>query len=172
MSHDWPHTIEQYGDLNSLLARKPFWRTDIETGQLGSPPLMEVLKTLRPKRWFAAHMHIRFEATISHVPTPAAVNPDEILIDDDDFDEVPGASVAFQNNPDEILLEGDDIDSSAQETSNGIRTSSVSSIPSVFTNTEVRFLTFPLLSTVLKAITKPIFLLWTNVSQTDSISRL
>ena len=96
LSHDWPQSIEHYGDLGSLLRRKTFFRQDIETGQLGSPPLMGLLQTIQPEWWFSAHLHVRYEATVYHdgrppsgsVQLPASVqNPDEIAIDDEDVAE-------------------------------------------------------------------------------------
>jgi len=98
LSHDWPCGIEQHGDLNGLLRRKPFLRGDITSKQLGSPPLMGLLRNLQPTWWFAAHLHTRFEARVRHDPVletttttspssrsgppPRADNPDEITIDD------------------------------------------------------------------------------------------
>lgn len=91
MSHDWPQGIEHHGDLQGLLRRKPFFQEDINKGELGSPPLIELLKKLRPKRWFSAHLHVKFEAKFLHgTGSRAAVaeaNPDEIAIDDEDFDD-------------------------------------------------------------------------------------
>lgn len=66
MSHDWPQYIERYGDTASLVRKNPHFRKDVETGELGSPPLIELLRTLRPEWWFAAHMHTRFEAIVEH----------------------------------------------------------------------------------------------------------
>lgn len=61
--------------------------------------MTQLMKTLRPKRWFSAHLHVKFEATFSHDgPGAAAVvesNPDEIAIDDDEFnDPAPEAAPA------------------------------------------------------------------------------
>lgn len=90
MSHDWPVGIEQHGDVNDLLRRKPFFREDVESGKLGSPPLMDLLRNLKPQWWFAAHLHVKFVATVNHTATSEAAssnqvgNPDEILIDDID----------------------------------------------------------------------------------------
>ncbi|KAH7928638.1 DBR1-domain-containing protein [Leucogyrophana mollusca] len=131
LSHDWPQSIEQYGDVQALLRRKPFFRQDISTGNLGSPPLMGLLQTLRPQWWFSAHLHVRFEAVVHHgqvpgfnsnpgtAPTPVH-NPDEITIDDDEFDTdsatVTQAALPAQSepehapprNPDEITLDDEE----------------------------------------------------------------
>lgn len=66
ISHDWPQGIEQYGDTQGLLRRKPFFQQEVEQNALGSPPAMEVLKTIRPFYWFAAHLHVKFTAQINH----------------------------------------------------------------------------------------------------------
>ena len=66
MSHDWPRGIAYHGDLPRLLQRKPFFRRDIETGELGSPANEELLNALRPRYWFAAHLHVKFEALVRH----------------------------------------------------------------------------------------------------------
>lgn len=123
LSHDWPQQIEQYGDLQDLLRRKSFFREDIERGTLGSPPLMGLLKTLKPEWWFSAHMHTRFTATVEHegahpvAPLPVS-NPDEIRIDDDEFEGSPptqsSQTAAMETakpvprNPDEIMLDDEE----------------------------------------------------------------
>ncbi|KAF9463446.1 DBR1-domain-containing protein [Collybia nuda] len=120
LSHDWPQSIEHYGDINALLSRKRFLRADIDSGSLGSPPLMGLLTTLKPEWWFSAHLHTRYEATVLHgekegvaaEPTPG-LNPDEITIDDDNFgDELNTkqevtdvVETSVSQNPDEITLE-------------------------------------------------------------------
>ncbi len=74
LSHDWPNTIEQHGDLPSLLKRKPFFKEEVRTETLGSPPLLEILRALRPRYWFAAHLHCKFAAKYRHTmqaPTEA-----------------------------------------------------------------------------------------------------
>ncbi|EKM50346.1 uncharacterized protein PHACADRAFT_264976 [Phanerochaete carnosa HHB-10118-sp] len=143
LSHDWPASIEHYGNLPQLLKRKPFFRADIDKGQLGSPPLMGLLRQLRPHWWFAAHLHARFEAFVRHVPSDnppeqspeltKVENPDEITIDDDEFDtsipmpssvaslavstpvlpsDPPAASTPapVPTNPDEITLDDEEAD--------------------------------------------------------------
>jgi hypothetical protein len=66
MSHDWPAGIEHYGNLTGLLRKKSFFKSDIEKGELGSPPAMELLKTVRPKQWLSAHLHVKYEAVFKH----------------------------------------------------------------------------------------------------------
>ncbi|KAG9313445.1 lariat debranching enzyme [Chiua virens] len=123
LSHDWPQSIEQYGDTQALLRKKPFFRQDINSGNLGSPPLMGLLQTLRPDWWFSAHLHVRFEAVVTHgegeqdtsksnAPV-ASTNPDEIIISDEGIDEgtaiatvsVSEVRLTTSQNPDEIALD-------------------------------------------------------------------
>ena len=66
LSHDWPAVIVHHGNLPQLLRAKPFFRADVDSGRLGSPPLAGLLGTLRPEWWFAAHLHVRFEARVKH----------------------------------------------------------------------------------------------------------
>ncbi|CAH2091061.1 unnamed protein product [Euphydryas editha] len=66
LSHDWPRGITSYGDTNDLLRRKPFLRDDVESNRLGSPPGEKLIHTLKPKYWFAAHLHCQFAARVKH----------------------------------------------------------------------------------------------------------
>lgn len=66
VSHDWPQGIEQHGDTEGLLRRKPFFREEVEKNALGSPPAMEILRALKPVYWFAAHLHVKFTARVVH----------------------------------------------------------------------------------------------------------
>ena len=137
MSHDWPTTIPRFGNTQNLLRRKPFFRQEVETDTLGSPPLLQLMKKIQPEYWFSAHLHVKFAAIFKHgepgqqtrganghsaaqvppVSAAAAGNPDEIAIDsDDDFDSDPPASHAAPiqptteaaSNPDEINIDSDD----------------------------------------------------------------
>ncbi|QPG77015.1 hypothetical protein FOA43_004410 [Brettanomyces nanus] len=64
VSHDWPEGIYRWGSLNYLLKKKPFFKKDIEKGELGSPMNRELLEHLRPKYWMAAHLHVGYKVTV------------------------------------------------------------------------------------------------------------
>ncbi|KAL7512790.1 hypothetical protein ACHAXN_010774 [Cyclotella atomus] len=67
ISHDWPREIEQHGDVNKLIQQKPFFKQEIETNSLGSPANETLLHALKPRHWFAAHLHVKFQAEVRHV---------------------------------------------------------------------------------------------------------
>ena len=71
MSHDWPSEVWNHGNKAMLLRKKPFFREDMTSGKLGSPPLLQIMQALKPKQWFAAHLHVKFEAFI---PYPSSTN--------------------------------------------------------------------------------------------------
>ena len=66
ISHDWPRGIEQHGDVNKLIQQKPFFKQEIESNSLGSMANEALLQALKPRFWFAAHLHVKFEATVHH----------------------------------------------------------------------------------------------------------
>ncbi|KAG5354608.1 Lariat debranching enzyme [Yarrowia sp. B02] len=92
MSHDWPAGIEHFGNTKKLLYQKKHFQIDVKNGTLGSPPAMDLLKTLRPAQWLSAHLHCRFVATVDHEKLDEAngekqtasvvKNPDEIVLDE------------------------------------------------------------------------------------------
>lgn len=105
LSHDWPNGIEQYGDVASLLRRKPFFRDEIRTSTLGSPPLQTLLHDLKPRYWFAAHLHVEFHARVDHGGRPAQAapplqaNPEAIAMDDLSDDDSMAPSQAAHDTP-------------------------------------------------------------------------
>jgi lariat debranching enzyme len=66
LSHDWPGGVWDYGDKAKLLSKKAFLKDDMISGKLGSPPLMDLMRVLKPPLWFAAHLHCKFAAIIPH----------------------------------------------------------------------------------------------------------
>lgn len=64
ISHDWPRGIAYHGNLPQLLRKKPYFKQEIEDNELGSPANEVLLNTLKPKYWFAAHLHVKFEALV------------------------------------------------------------------------------------------------------------
>ena len=66
VSHDWPKNVWKYGNERHLLRCKPFLVEDIDNGRLGNPAAMELIHTLKPDFWFAAHMHFKFAAIVPH----------------------------------------------------------------------------------------------------------
>lgn len=67
ISHEWPHDIYRKGNMAQLLRCKPFFKKDIEHGEgIGSKPLRRLFDKLKPNKWFAAHMHVEFEAKVVH----------------------------------------------------------------------------------------------------------
>ncbi|KZT57547.1 hypothetical protein CALCODRAFT_483098 [Calocera cornea HHB12733] len=150
MSHDWPLSIEQYGDTAGLLRHKPYFQSEIKANNLGSPPLLDLLKTIQPARWFSAHLHTRFEATFNHqhpvLSAPAApthevvANPDEIVLDEADgmdvaeFEETAEVAKADASariavaNPDEITMDDDDETSADVEHAEGALSTDAASV--------------------------------------------
>lgn len=119
MSHDWPNTIEQRGDVNWLKKRKSFFIDEINTSSLGSPPLWQLLQDLQPKYWFSAHLHVRFAALVKHsgqatqvkggqksriVKAAAAETPDQPL--EDSIDE--SVETKAGNNTEEMAIDMSD----------------------------------------------------------------
>lgn len=83
VSHDWPLGIYQHGNVQELLRKKPFFRKEVERNELGSLPNREILDAIKPKRWFSAHLHVKFEATVVHAAIeqpPSVSNPDMGLV--------------------------------------------------------------------------------------------
>eukprot|EP00877_Chromochloris_zofingiensis_P005941 jgi/Chrzof1/15/Cz01g00160.t1 len=66
VSHDWPQHITKHGDHHRLFKKKPCFKKEAERGELGSPANHQLLTTLRPSYWFAAHLHVKFPAVVQH----------------------------------------------------------------------------------------------------------
>lgn len=72
ISHDWPRAIEWHGDHRTLFRKKDMFESESKAGTLGSAAAKYVMERLRPAWWFAAHMHIKFSAVVTHEQNPAA----------------------------------------------------------------------------------------------------
>ncbi|CAJ0577385.1 unnamed protein product, partial [Mesorhabditis spiculigera] len=66
VTHDWPAGITDYGNVQQLLRFKPYFEEDIKYNRLGNAATLQLLQELRPKHWFAAHLHCKFPALIPH----------------------------------------------------------------------------------------------------------
>ncbi|KAL8943028.1 MAG: hypothetical protein Q9216_001316 [Gyalolechia sp. 2 TL-2023] len=130
MSHDWPWKVEWKGDWKQLFRFKPHFQSDAKSGRLGSPAAKYVMDRLRPKWWFAAHLHCKFSAVVNYdlkgdshsneTPlrgleslddTSGAENTDEIRLDVDAEEpskEDLADALANVRNDDEIDLDMDD----------------------------------------------------------------
>ncbi|GAA6016947.1 hypothetical protein JCM11491_006921 [Sporobolomyces phaffii] len=147
LSHDWPLGIEQHGDTEALLRAKPFFRDEVATNSLGSPPLHAVLEQLQPRYWFAAHLHVKFAAVFKHGGhgdrttrvkprrvrqwgtasgyADASAESTEPPPPRPNQDE--GASIA---NPDEIVLDDDEDDEEEDDDDNNTRAGGLGGIVS------------------------------------------
>ncbi|KAJ2720748.1 lariat debranching enzyme [Coemansia sp. Benny D115] len=122
VSHDWPQNIERFGDLKGLLRHKPYFKDEIERGDLGSPVNAMLLERLRPQWWFSAHLHSRFEAKLnsqdvlfdkgwSGIAPYNTVMPKQDSISNVD---VTSAAVGDALNTDEIAIDGFSDDSDCE----------------------------------------------------------
>lgn len=161
LSHDWPNTIEQHGDVQWLVRKKPFFREEVKTGTLGSPPLYDLLCDLKPAYWFSAHLHVRFAALVRHGKPSGSTNTDKIDpsnsratsrsgdeeagnneempvdMDDDEGDASSDFNTTTNGNPDEIAILNDEDDGEEVGTLTQVPSSQVKDINAP---SETRFL--------------------------------
>eukprot|EP00092_Neocalanus_flemingeri_P002869 GFUD01003067.1.p1 GENE.GFUD01003067.1~~GFUD01003067.1.p1 ORF type:complete len:534 (-),score=131.91 GFUD01003067.1:157-1701(-) len=69
LSHDWPRSVYNHGNVDKLLRYKKHFREEVEQDRLGSPPAKDILDTLQPEFWFSAHLHVKFAAVVPHTET-------------------------------------------------------------------------------------------------------
>lgn len=118
LSHDWPLGIERYGDLQQLLRAKPFFKDEIASNSLGSPPLMGLMEILKPAYWFSAHLHVKYAALFKHDGGDTLLRGEkiasvgEVAKQQQHGRNTSGRTGANQipvtrRNPDEVVLESD-----------------------------------------------------------------
>lgn len=66
ITHDWPQGIYNHGNVDELLKVKPFLADEVKSNSLGSPENERLLKILKPKYWFSAHLHVKFSSVYKH----------------------------------------------------------------------------------------------------------
>lgn len=66
LSHDWPRGVTKYGDADKLCQQKQFFKEEVESDSLGSRAAQDLLHSLKPKYWFAGHLHVKFAALVGH----------------------------------------------------------------------------------------------------------
>lgn len=66
ISHDWPKEVVWKGNWQQLFRFKPYFETDARSGRLGSLAAQRIMDRLRPKHWFAAHLHCKYVALVQH----------------------------------------------------------------------------------------------------------
>ena len=103
ISHDWPRGIEWKGDHKQLFRFKEHLERDAQAGTLGNTAARFIMDRLRPRHWFSAHLHCKYNAVESYdednqthgsnigqpdmqnpLPASATKNTDEIDLDLDD----------------------------------------------------------------------------------------
>ncbi|KAH9259963.1 hypothetical protein BASA81_001723 [Batrachochytrium salamandrivorans] len=83
LSHDWPVNVVPKGTSRTeqLLRKKPFFRQDVDKGELGSPVLRDLLCKIRPQYWFSAHLHVKFA---TEVVEEHDSNPDDLALEEEE----------------------------------------------------------------------------------------
>ncbi|SPP87184.1 lariat debranching enzyme [Drosophila guanche] len=108
LSHDWPTGIYEYGNKAQLLRKKPYFAADMESGQLGSRPLEELLKVVQPSYWFAAHLHCKFAALVPHcsskVPSKGGDGASSSSSSSESEDEAEGSTRASRLPPKPVAV--------------------------------------------------------------------
>lgn len=66
LTHDWPLGVYHQGNTAQLIKFKPYFADEIHNNTLGSSENERLLKLLKPKYWFSAHLHVKFACVYKH----------------------------------------------------------------------------------------------------------
>lgn len=66
LTHDWPLGVYHHGNVQQLVKFKPYFADEIQNNTLGSSQNEKLLKLLKPKYWFSAHLHVKFACVYKH----------------------------------------------------------------------------------------------------------
>ncbi|CAG2177422.1 unnamed protein product, partial [Oppiella nova] len=83
-SHDWPLNIHNCGDVQQLLRQSRQMSVDVSAvreNRLGNPLLIPLVTRLKPRHWFAAHLHVKYEAVVKHSAEDPAIQTRFLALD-------------------------------------------------------------------------------------------
>ena len=81
LSHDWPRGVTKYGNAEKLCRQKKFFREEVESDSLGSRAAQELLHHVKPRYWFAGHLHVKFSAVVAHCNDQGGESTDNGKVD-------------------------------------------------------------------------------------------
>ena len=126
ISHDWPRGIEWKGNHRALFRAKDQFESDAKAGMLGSTAASYVMRRLRPRHWFSAHLHCRYAATETFEEQKAVTPPSnqvqsepttniavsarneneiELDLDEEEFESMDPSSAKDKENKDSVPAE-------------------------------------------------------------------
>ncbi|RKF59889.1 Lariat debranching enzyme [Erysiphe neolycopersici] len=79
ISHDWPKSIETYGNTKKLFKNKPDFQKESRDGTFGNVAAKLVMDRLRPPYWFSAHMHCKHAAIKVYDESSSKISNDDTL---------------------------------------------------------------------------------------------
>ncbi|POS85280.1 hypothetical protein EPUL_004030 [Erysiphe pulchra] len=108
ISHDWPKSIELYGNTKKLFKNKPDFQKESRDGTFGNVAAKLVMDHLRPPYWFSAHMHCKY----------AAIKAYDEISSKTSNDFTSSLSSTIQSIKQDVLRNKDEIDLDLEQTGN------------------------------------------------------